>query len=65
MLCNPEMLEPMLGDLDEKYEVLSARFGESFANKWYWSQAWRSVVQVLARWAERIAKLDALRRLIS
>ena len=39
----------VLSDLEEEYEALSAARGRAVANRWYWSQALRSVPPSLGR----------------
>jgi len=64
LVCDPQMGEALLGDLDEKFHELVHRFGPRFAARWYWWQALRSLGFLLAKWAWRLMKLEAVVRRI-
>jgi hypothetical protein len=44
LVCTPDRLEVVLGDMEEGFAKLAARHGEKFARRWYWWQTARTMV---------------------
>lgn len=64
--------EPLLGDLEEEYHDIYARFGKSKAEFWYWGQVVRSfwplitnALKQIVRWGVLGWVGDVIRRYIS
>lgn len=45
--------DALVGDLEERYRLISRRFGQRRAGLWYWTQALRSIVPVVLALAGR------------
>jgi len=45
----------LVGDLEERYKLIYAKFGARRANFWYWTQALRSVGPIVWTWAKKAA----------
>lgn len=47
--------DALVGDLEERYQLIHTKFGKHRANFWYWTQALRSVGPIVWAWVQKIA----------
>jgi hypothetical protein len=47
--------DAIVGDLEERYNLILKKFGKRRADFWYWTQAIRSVAPVVWAWAKKTA----------
>ncbi len=56
LLMPPKDCDAIVGDLEERYELVHKKFGPRKANFWYWKQALSSVFPIVWATSKRVAK---------
>jgi hypothetical protein len=54
LFMTPKDCDALVGDLEERYQKIHAKFGGRRAHFWYWSQTIRSVGPIVWAWVKKI-----------
>jgi len=55
LFLDVQKCDAIVGDLEERYKLISKKFGARRANFWYWTQAIQSVGPIAWAWAKKAA----------
>jgi hypothetical protein len=55
LFLDPQNCDAIVGDLEDRYKLIYAKFGSHRANFWYWTQAVRSVGPIVWAWAKKVS----------